>query len=318
MCITRLDKKTKLYRMKTSILFILKFSLFTYLLIFLSSCGSKNESQNIETAASVSFLPPKISESAAIDSYEVREETSDELVSKDNYKETKKTNQSSSTVKKIIKNGNISIKTKDVNASKKQIDTVAKNLKAYYDKEDLDNNDQFISYSISIRVPAANFEKLVTALENGKDEITYKSIQSSDVTEEYYDVQGRLANKKAYLLTYKKLLSRANTIKDILAIEENIRVIQEEIDSQEGRLKYLNDQVDFSTLYLDIRQEKAFVYKAEEQDSFFERVKKSLSTGWTSLVDFLLVLVSIWPWIISISALLIFLRFKFLTRKKKK
>ncbi|MBP7185017.1 MAG: DUF4349 domain-containing protein, partial [Saprospiraceae bacterium] len=202
--------------------------------------------------------------------------------------------------KKIIKDGNISVKTNDINASKKAIDDLLKKLNAYYEREDLQNDDQTISYDLKIRVPANNFEIFITSLEKGNLEIVSKSIQARDVTEEFVDVETRLSNKREYLKRYKELLSKASTVKDILAIEENIRTIQEEIESKEGRLNYLTDQVTFSTLDINLFKEKEFVYKPQPQDKFSERVKKSISNGWTSVVNFTLWTISIWPYYILI------------------
>ncbi len=201
-------------------------------------------------------------------------------------------------VKKIIKDGSISVKTNDINLSKKGIDDLLKKLNAYYESEDLQNSDQTISYNLKIRVPADNFEKLISSIENGKDEIKSKNIQARDVTEEYVDIETRLTNKREYLKRYKELLSKASTVNDILAIEENIRTLQEEIESKEGRLKYLNDQVSFSTLDINLYKEKEFIYKPQPQDKFSERVKTSLSNGWTSVVDFVLWTITIWPYLI--------------------
>lgn len=202
--------------------------------------------------------------------------------------------------KKIIKDGNISIKTKDIVVSKASLDELVKQYNGYYENEDLQNNDQLISYNLRVRVPSDNFEKIISTLENGKDEITNKNIQARDVSEEYYDVESRLVSKREYLNRYKALLAKASTVKDILAIEENIRVLQEEIESSVGRLKYLNDQVSYSTLNVNLFKEKDFIYKPQSQDKFLERVKKSLSNGWNSIVSALLWIISIWPLIVSL------------------
>ncbi|MBC7387798.1 MAG: DUF4349 domain-containing protein [Opitutaceae bacterium] len=210
--------------------------------------------------------------------------------------------------KKIIKDGNISVKTKDIITGKKNIDEVLKQLNAYYETEDLQNDDQRISYNLRVRVPAENFEKLIATLENGKEEVQSKSIQARDVTEEFVDIESRLKSKREYLNKYMSLLTRATTIKDILAIEENIRIIQEEIESREGRLKYLTDQVSFSTLSINLFSEKEYVYKPEQEDNFSERVKKALSNGWNSIVELLLVIFSIWPFVVIIIAGLVIFR----------
>jgi hypothetical protein len=200
--------------------------------------------------------------------------------------------------KKIIKDGDISVKTSDIKESKKVIDQLLKEYNAYYEIEDLQNNDQMISYDLKIRVPAENFEKLISRIEDGKDEIKGKSIQARDVTEEFVDIETRLKNKRDFLKQYKELLSRASTVKDILAIEENIRILQEEIESKEGRLKYLSDQVAFSTLDINLYKDKEFIYKSQPQARFSERVKTSLGNGWASVVNFVLWTISIWPYFI--------------------
>ena len=41
-----------------------------------------------------------------------------------------------------------------------------------------------------------------------------------------------------------------------MAVQEKIRVLEEEIDSKEGRLKYLDDQVAYSTLTVEMMEWK--------------------------------------------------------------
>src|SRR5699024_12383858 len=111
----------------------------------------------------------------------------------------------------------------------------------------------------------------------GTGELQYKEIDARDVNDQFIDLETRLENKRSYLKRYKDLLSKAKSVKEILEIEESIRKIEEEVESTVGRLKYLSDQVDYSSLELRIAEEKEFKYKPEKQDSFFERFKQSLS-----------------------------------------
>lgn len=207
--------------------------------------------------------------------------------------------------KKIIKDGNISVKSKELASSKKKIDVITKSFNGYYLSEEMDNNDQNSSYNLRIRIPAEQFESFIAALEKGEDEITGKGIHARDVTEEFTDIETRLASKREYLKRYRELLAKAQNVKEVLAIEESVRVIQEEIESREGRLKYLNDQVAYSTLDLYLFQPKAYQYKPTPEDNFIERVKNSLGNGWSSLVGLVLWIISKWPYIILISLLIL-------------
>lgn len=280
-----------------------QFFLSIIILVLAASCNSNsNETSNDSKVMAMEIPPPPPPSTGSDTNYKDKKEVSED---KNTEPETIKPVVKE---KKIIKDGTVSVKTNDIAASKKNIDELIKKLNGYYEVEDLQNTDQSISYDLKIRVPADNFEKLISNIENGKDELTSKSIQARDVTEEFVDITTRLANKREYLKRYKELLSKASTVKDILAIEENIRVIEEEIESTEGRLKYLSDQVSFSTLNLNLYKEKEYIYKAREQDKFSERIKNSISEGWTSIVDFLLWLFSIWPFIILITGIVYIVR----------
>jgi hypothetical protein len=219
--------------------------------------------------------------------------------------------------KKIIKDGNISIKSNDIAESKKGIDELVKKYNAYYNSEELQNDDRIITYNLKIRIPSENFEKFISQIENGKDEISNKSIHSRDVTAEFVDVEARLNNKREYLKRYKDLLSKAASVKDIIAIEENIRTLQEEIESKEGQLKYLSDQVAYSTLDISLYKENEYIYKAKQKDKFTERVKDSISNGWSAIIGFLLWLISLWPFIILALAATYIFRSKIRKRKVK-
>lgn len=220
------------------------------------------------------------------------------------------------TKKKIIKNGSMRIQSKRFNASKKDFDKIIKSLNGYYENEELDKNDQRIQYDLIIRLPSKNFEQLVQGIESGKDEILFKKINSNDVTEEFLDIQTRLENKRKYLKRYNELLGKAKNVNEILSIEENIRQLMEEIESKEGRLKYLNDQVDLSTLHVILFKEYAVKEVQITKDPFSSRAGNSLASGWDSIINFLLWTVSKWPIILLIGVLAWFARRRWKKRKE--
>jgi hypothetical protein len=226
-----------------------------------------------------------------------------------------KANSSQNTKKetKIIKDGDISISCVNLYKSKKVFDKLTKKYKGYYSNEKLSKTEDELTYELEIRIPSSNFEQLVHNIENGKDEITEKNINTRDVSEEYYDLETRLENKKAYLKRYKELLNKANSIAEILAIEENIRTIQEEIESSLGRLNYLKDQIGYSTLNIYLSSE---VYHSNTGKSpgFFTKIGSSLGNGIELIMSFLFWIISIWP----IDILIILIAIWFNKKRKKK
>ena len=201
---------------------------------------------------------------------------------------------------KIIRNGSMTLSVADAMEARTQLGTLLDKHKAYIGNEQLDNNDYQTNYIIQLRVPAENLDALITDIESIKGTVTYKSIQARDVTEEYIDLETRLKNKQVYLEQYRSLLKNARTMEDILKVQEQIRALEEEIESFTGRLKYLNSQVALSTLDLTINQTKDYVYRPDRKINFFERLKESISGGWYGFVKFGLDILILWPFMILI------------------
>lgn len=213
--------------------------------------------------------------------------------------------------KKIIKDGRMGLKVTDLEKTKTRIDTLVRNFGGYYANENFSNTDWESSFNLKIRLPFSNFEKFIAVIESGIGEVQYKGIDARDVTDQFIDLETRLENKRNYLARYNDLLKQAKSVKEILEIEEKIRVLEEEIDSVTGRLKYLSDLVDYSTLDLTITKRKEFKYNPADRDRFAERLKQSLSKGWFGFVDFTLFLIRIWPvWIIVILLIFAWKRYK--------
>ena len=210
--------------------------------------------------------------------------------------------------KKIIKDGRLGLQVTDLSTAKKQIDSLVKALGGYYANENLRNSDQESGYQLTIRIPVVNFEKFLYSAENGSGKVIYKEIEARDVTEEFVDIESRLNSKRNSLARYNEILKRANTVKDIIEIAESIRVLQEEIESSEGRLRYLNDCVNYSTLNLVISTEKDFTYKPQKRDNFWEKFKESVVEGWFGLVDFILGIFSMWHLRLVVTALFFLIR----------
>ena len=218
---------------------------------------------------------------------------------------------------KIIRHGDMTIKVDDAVEFKTTADAILEKHKAYIGNEQFNNTDYNSIYHIQIRVPAENLDALVAELESMDGLVMSKSINATDVTEEYIDLETRLVNKRSYLEQYRQLLKSARTIEDILKVREQIRVLEEEIESAEGRLKYLRNQVSLSTLNLTITQEKDFVFRPDRKINFFERLKDSFSAGWYGFVEFGLVIIGLWPfWLVLI--IIIWLLRKYNRRNKNR
>ena len=205
--------------------------------------------------------------------------------------------------KKIIKNGDMEIAVSNLLEAKNKISEIIKNNKAYLQSETFRNSDTSENINLVIRVPHQNFDAIINSFSDGIGSVEAKTVKAEDVTEEYTDVSIKLENKRIYLEKYREMLKNAASTKDILEIQENIRALEDEIDVAEGRLRFIDDRVNYSTLELLLFKEKARS-SATSKIGFGSRFGDSIAEGWNSFVSFLLGLISFWPFFIIIPLLI--------------
>lgn len=157
---------------------------------------------------------------------------------------------------KIIKRGNLII---EVN----KIDKVNNNIINLIDKYEgyLSNSRNWINqdkqkfYWFEIKIPADNFNKILGELSSQDyGQIISRSTSSQDVTEEYMDLDIRLTNLSSQEERYRKLLDKATEVEEILKIENELNRIRTEIERLQGRKKYLDNQISYSTITVEFHQ----------------------------------------------------------------
>ena len=196
---------------------------------------------------------------------------------------------------KLIRTADISFEVRDFDVSRKKIMEAIRKRNAYISGENQDNSEYKINSDLIIRVSNENFDALLSDLDQVYYRLSFKKVKAEDVSEEYVDIESRLKTKKEAEKRYLEILGKAKTIDDIIKMEEIIRVIQEEIEAKEGRLKFLNDRVAFSTINLNVYETKDYKFIPEKKPGFFQQLWKALNTGWAVLVRIFIALLYLWP-----------------------
>jgi hypothetical protein len=201
----------------------------------------------------------------------------------------------------LIKTISIGIEVVSYEKARQQVDSLAKIFGAWVSRENMYNSDYRISTDLTIRVPADNLDKLNQSLIAIAKKVEYQNIEVADVTEEYIDVESRLKNHKALEQKYINLLRKAESMEDILKIEGKLAEVRSHIESIEGRKRYLDGRVTFSSINLNFFQRVDYKYTPEPMDNFWQRLVKALDKGWKGFVLFLLFLIRLWPfWILTV------------------
>ncbi len=212
--------------------------------------------------------------------------------------------------RKLIKEGQIKFETSDISATRQIVFEAVKKCKAYISSDQESTFSGSRKNTLIICVPAKNFDNLLQEATLGVEKFMVKTIKIKDVTEEFIDIEARLRTKKELEKRYITLLNRANNVKEVLAVEQQIGQLQADIESIEGRLKYLQNKVSFSTLNMEIYE--TFPTKTT---GFASKFTTGFKDGWERFILFFVMLTHIWPFIIIGIGLVA--SFKIYRKKKK-
>jgi hypothetical protein len=111
-----------------------------------------------------------------------------------------------------------------------------------------------IGANYEIKVPSAGFASFLDRLSQIPNERFERQVEGSDVTEEYVDLDARLKAKQtteARLLSFMEKATRAD---DLVQFSEQLGKVREEIEQIKGRMRYLEQNVAYSTVDLRLYQ----------------------------------------------------------------
>lgn len=104
-----------------------------------------------------------------------------------------------------------------------------------------------LSGDIVIRVPAAHFEEAMNDL-GGLGTIKGQNSSSTDVSADFVDLESRLRNQRAQEAVLLKLMAKATSIEESIAVQARLSDVQQQIEELTGRLRLLRSQTDLSTI----------------------------------------------------------------------
>lgn len=219
-------------------------------------------------------------------------------------------------LKQLIKTADISLRfvqLSDLYELKNQVKKELKQIGGYIQFEKMVKEENVQKERMVLRLPASRFDRFTKTIQHQNGEVIGHKITIDDVSEEYYDLETRIRNKELYVERYRDLLKQAKNVKEVLEIEEQIRVLMEELESSKSRHEYLASQVAESTVYLTLEHE--FEKQVTVEKGFFSQCFDAIAAGWKSVVQFFYAILEIWPYLIML--FFGFIGFKRWNRRRK-
>lgn len=209
--------------------------------------------------------------------------------------------------RKLMKEGNIMFESENNKETYSKVTSLCMEFNAYIANENQNNFENRLEQNLTIRIPTDYFDAFVGRLEKLAVKIDNRNVTVSDVTEEFIDIEARLKTKKELESRYRDLLKQAKTVKEVIDVESQLSNVRADIESMEGRLKYLTNRVSYGTLNI------SFYETIGTDFGFASKFVMALSKGWDNLLTFLIGVVYAWPFV-----LLLIVAIYFFNKWKKK
>ena len=184
------------------------------------------------------------------------------------------------TERMIVRTGDMSLVVEDVPVAIDQITGMAEGFEGYVVSSSVWKEGERLVGRIAIRVPAEHFDDAVRSLRGMAVDVTSESTSSKDVTEEYVDLSAKLQNLEATEAQLLKIMEKAETVDDILAVQQQLTNTRGEIEQTKARMQYLERTSATSLIEIRLEQSKLDVelytnkarVKVGEEVEFYGRI----------------------------------------------
>jgi hypothetical protein len=135
--------------------------------------------------------------------------------------------------RKIIRTATLSLTIEDVAGGMQEVERIANTAGGFVSgsslsviNPDSDEKERRQTGIVTIRVPSEAYTSVMNQMRSIAVEIVAESSDTSEVTEEYTDLESRLRTLEATEARYLELLTRAETIEDILVMEDRLNSVR--------------------------------------------------------------------------------------------
>lgn len=147
----------------------------------------------------------------------------------------------------IVKTGQLAMVVKDVRSTVQAVVQYATKSGGFVVNSDIHESGGAPYATVVVRVPAKVFDQGIGEVK-ALGEVQSESVSGQDVTEEYVDLESRLKNLRATEEQLLAIMKRSGSIPDVLAVQRELMYVREQIEQIQGRMKYLRESADLSTL----------------------------------------------------------------------
>ena len=187
--------------------------------------------------------------------------------------------------RKLIRDVSMNVEARDFDGVLSQITDKVGELGGYVESSDVSGvnsygGSQQRHADIRARIPADRLDRFVETVESAGN-VTSKQEQVTDVTLQYSDAESRKKSLEIEQERLWALLEKADSLDAVVALEARLSEIRYELESYTSQLRLYDNQVDYSTVSIYMREVKDLTPTAP--DSIGTRIQKGFNRSLNNL-----------------------------------
>ena len=189
------------------------------------------------------------------------------------------TGEITSTQRDVITTGMVSITVPDPIDSVQDAVTITEQAGGRIDSrtENPATDNQPASANLTLRIPSDELDRTLAELKK-LGTLNFVSLNASDITQQTQDLDARITSLQTSVDRLLALMTEATSTADLIAVEGALSTRQSELEGLQAQRDYLSDQVDFSTITLDLYS--TGTVEPGSPDGFWD----AIAAGWNALV----------------------------------
>ena len=257
-----------------------------------AGCGSKSSADQMaySYATSTESAPGAMADNGmavmeeGIVEYEMTADEPMEMKAESVSRESADNVSTAMTERKLIKTVEMDVETQSFDELLESIQKQVTELGGYIENMNTYNGSAYSGYrsnrdaNLTIRIPKENLDGFLNTV-SGISNVVRRNESVKDITLNYVDLESHKDALKTEQTRLLELLEKAETVEDIITIEQRLSDVRYQLESMESQLRTYDNQVDYSTVYLYINEVE--ILTPVEEETIGERI----SSGFMESLD---------------------------------
>lgn len=239
--------------------------------------------------------------------------------------------QTAASNQKLIRTVSMDVETKEFDSLMSAIQDKTGELGGYIENMDSYNGSRYSgnhnvrNATLQVRIPQNKLELFLSTVSDEAN-VVRRSENVTNVTLNYLDTQSHKESLQIEQERLLVLLERAEILEDIITLENRLADVRYEIESMEKKLRSFDNQVEYSTVNLTVREVQELTVVVEEEETTWQRIsrgfRESLADIGNGFTEFFIWFVVTAPylviWGIVIVAVVLFIKWRIRCSRKKR